>query len=69
MVRGARKIKVEVTDGRNTRSAEITVNVQGTTTTTDDDGGGDLDGGCQTGKRSSWLAMLAALALLLRRRA
>lgn len=67
MVRGVRKIKVEVTDGRNTRSTEIEVNVQ-STTAPDTNESGDLDGGCNAGRKPSWLMMLAALALLRRRR-
>jgi MYXO-CTERM domain-containing protein len=65
MVRGMRKIKVEVTDGRNTRSTEITVNVEGTAAGEPSD---DLSGGCQTSRSPSWLALLALLGLVLRRR-
>ena len=65
MVTGMRTIRVEVTDGRNTRSTEIRVDVQGGAP--DDD---DLAGGCTTtGGGSLLLALLALLALLrLRRR-
>jgi uncharacterized protein (TIGR03382 family) len=66
MVRGKRKIKVEVTDGRNTRSAEIEVNVQGDAPGEPSD---DLAGGCSTSGNASWLALFALLGLLRRRRA
>lgn len=67
MVRGVRKIKVEVTDGRNTRTTQIEVNVQGDAAR---DEAADLAGGCSTSGSWSWSwSWLVLLALLrLRRR-
>lgn len=64
MVRGQRTIKIEVTDGRNTRSAEIKVNVEGDSTEEPSD---DLAGGCSTGGGAGLLFGLLALARLRRR--
>lgn len=60
MVRGIRKIKVEVTDGRNTRTTQIEVNVQGEAAS---DASDDLSGGCATSGSWSWLVLLALLGL------
>jgi MYXO-CTERM domain-containing protein len=65
MVRGKRKVKVEVTDGRNTRSAEIEVIVDGAA----EEPSEDLDGGCSTGGGTGLLlGLLALLALTTLRR-
>ena len=59
MATGRRTIRVEVTDGRNTRSTEIRVDVRGTAAEDD-----DLSGGCSTtGGGSLVLALLALLRL------
>jgi MYXO-CTERM domain-containing protein len=65
MVRGKRKIRVEVTDGRNTRSSEIEVIVEGEAAGEPSD---DLSGGCSTSRGGSWFALLALFGLWLRRR-
>lgn len=64
MVRGTRTIKVEVTDGRNTRSTEIRVNVEGDAAAEPSD---DLAGGCSTTGGGSLLLALLALVRLRRR--
>lgn len=62
MVPGVRKLRVEVTDGRQTRSAEIRVNVEGSASED------DLAGGCAAGgARGSLLLALLALVRLRRR--
>ncbi len=60
IVKGRRTIKVEVTDGRTTRTAEIHVTVEGDASSED-----DLSGGCSTGGAPGWL--LALLVLTTRR--
>jgi Bacterial Ig domain len=57
MVRGKHKVKVEVTDGRNTRSSEIEVTVEGDAETPSE----DLDGGCSTSSGAGLLLGLLAL--------
>ena len=64
MVRGQRTIKIEVTDGRNTRATEIKVNVQGGSAEEPDD---DLAGGCSSGGGAGLLFGLLALVRLRRR--
>ena len=62
MLRGQRKIAIEVTDGRQTSVAEVTVTVQnGFAPATDD----DLSGGCSTSVTPG--CALAFLALLFRK--
>jgi MYXO-CTERM domain-containing protein len=64
-------IKIEVTDGRNTKASEIRVNVQGSVSVDNNDDR-DLSGGCSTGGGSSGgaltLALLAVLGVRRRRR-
>jgi hypothetical protein len=64
MVRGERIIKVEVTDGRQTKSHEIRVNVQGGGAEDDS----NLDGGCNTTQRASLGIVLLVVAFVLRSR-
>jgi MYXO-CTERM domain-containing protein len=66
MARGQRTIKIEVTDGRNTRSAEIKVNVEGGAAEEPDDdlaGGCSIDGGGGGGGGGLLLGLLALLRL------